>query len=181
MTQVHNFNAGPAVLPRPVLLEAQEELLDFRGTGMSIMEISHRSSTFEAVMAETEAGLREALGIPPAYQVLFLQGGASLQFAMLPMNLMTIGLPADYIVNGAWGTAALKEAQKLGPARLAGSSENTGFDRTPQNLELSPRACLPALHLQRDHPRRAVPGRASLAPGCSAGLRYVLRLSQPPG
>ena len=92
MTQVHNFNAGPAVLPRPVLLQAQEELLDFRGTGMSIMEISHRSSTFGAVLAETEAALREALGIPSAYQVLFLQGGASLQFAMLPMNLMTIGL-----------------------------------------------------------------------------------------
>jgi phosphoserine aminotransferase len=140
MNQVHNFNAGPAIMPRPALLQAQDELLDFRGTGMSIMEISHRSSIFEAVMAETEADLREALGIPRDYQVLFLQGGASLQFAMLPMNLMTTGQPADYIVNGAWGAAALNEAQKLGPARLAGSSENTGYDRTPQYMDLRPQA-----------------------------------------
>jgi phosphoserine aminotransferase len=140
MNQVHNFNAGPAVLPRPALLQAQDELLDFRGTGMSIMEISHRSSTFEAVMAETEADLREILGIPAAYKVLFLQGGASLQFAMLPMNLMPAGKSADYIVNGAWGAAALREAQKLGPARLAGSSDSTAFDRTPQLVDLNPEA-----------------------------------------
>jgi phosphoserine aminotransferase len=140
MNQVHNFNAGPAVLPRPALLRAQDELLDFRGTGMSILEISHRSPAFEAVMAETEADLREALGIPSGYKVLFLQGGASLQFAMLPMNLMPAGKPADYLVNGAWGKAALKEAQKLGPARLAGSSENTAFDRTPKLVDMDPQA-----------------------------------------
>jgi phosphoserine aminotransferase len=137
---VHNFNAGPAVLPPEALQQAQKELLDFRGSGMSILEISHRSAAFEAVMAETEADLRQALGIPGSYKVLFLQGGASLQFAMLPMNLMAAGRTADYIVNGAWGTAALKEAQKLGPARLAGSSEGTGFDRTPPSLDLNPQA-----------------------------------------
>ncbi len=140
MTRVHNFNAGPAVLPPQALQQAQQELLDFRGTGMSILEISHRSTTFEAVMAETEADLRQMLGIPASYKVLFLQGGASLQFAMLPMNLMATGKRADYIVNGAWGKAALKEAQKLGLARLAGSSESTGFDRTPPSLELNPQA-----------------------------------------
>ena len=140
MKQVHNFNAGPAVLPRQALLQAQQEMLDFRGTGMSILEISHRSPTFEAVISETEADLRYALGIPASYKVLLLQGGASLQFAMLPMNLMAVDKPADYIVNGAWGKAALKEAQKLGEARLAGSSESTGFDRVPQAVELNPSA-----------------------------------------
>ncbi len=115
---------------------------------MSILEISHRSPTFEAVMAETDADLRQLLGIPASSKVLFLQGGASLQFAMLPMNLMAAGKPADYIVNGAWGKAALKEAQKLGQPRLAGSSESTGFDRTPPSLELKSTGGLPALHLQ---------------------------------
>lgn len=140
MNRVHNFNAGPAVLPFDALRQAQQELLDFRGTGMSILETSHRSPTFDAVMAETEADLRELLSIPVNYKVLFLQGGASLQFAMLPMNLMAGDKSADYIVNGAWGKAALIEAQKLGAARLAGSSESTGFDRTPQTLDLDPRA-----------------------------------------
>jgi phosphoserine aminotransferase len=120
------------------LLHAQQELLDFRGTGLSILEISHRSPIFEDVMREVETDLREVYEIPSAYKVLFLQGGASLQFAMLPMNLMPAGHTADYIVNGAWGKAALMEAQKIGMARLAGSSENTRFDRTPQYVELNP-------------------------------------------
>jgi phosphoserine aminotransferase len=138
MNRVHNFNAGPAVLPLEVLEQAQVELLDYRGTGMSILEMSHRSQAFEAVMAETEADLRELLGVPAAYKVLFLQGGASLQFGMLPMNLRGAGQSADYIVNGAWGKAALKDARALGAARVAGSSESTSFDRVPQELDLDP-------------------------------------------
>src|ERR1044071_8602987 len=100
--RVFNFNAGPAVLPLEVLEQAQAELLDFNGTGMSVMEISHRSTQFEAVIQTAEADLRELLGIPANYKILFLQGGASLQFAMLPMNLRAAGASADYIVNGPW-------------------------------------------------------------------------------
>jgi phosphoserine aminotransferase len=135
MARVHNFNAGPAALPLEVLQQAQAELLDYRGTGMSILEMSHRSVEFEAVMAETEADLRELLGMSQEYKVLFLQGGASLQFGMLPMNLRGVGQSADYIVNGTWGAAALKDARKLGAARAAGSSEDSNFDRVPQVIE----------------------------------------------
>jgi phosphoserine aminotransferase len=138
--RVHNFNAGPAVLPLPVLQQVQVELLDYRGTGMSIMEMSHRSSAFEALMGETEQDLRELMGVPEDYKVLFQQGGASLQFGMLPMNLRPAGASADYIVNGAWGKAALKDAQKLGATRVAGSSESTNFDRVPGLLDLDPTA-----------------------------------------
>lgn len=133
---MHNFNAGPAALPLEVLEQAQEELLDYRGSGMSILEMSHRSKAFEAVMAETEADLRELLGVPGEYKVLFLQGGASLQFGMLPMNLRGAGRSADYIVNGTWGAAAVKDARKLGAVRVAGSSESTNFDRVPVSIEL---------------------------------------------
>jgi len=140
MKRVHNFNAGPAALPLEVLEQAQGELLDFRGSGMSILEMSHRSKTFEAVMAETEADLRELLGVGAEYKVLFLQGGASLQFGMLPMNLRRTGQSADYIVNGTWGTAAVKDARKLGKVRVAGSSESTNFDRVPETIELDPGA-----------------------------------------
>ena len=111
--RVFNFNPGPAVLPLEVLEQAQAELLDFKGTGMSVMEISHRSKEFEAVIQTAEADLRELLGIPANYKILFLQGGASLQFAMLPMNLRPAGASADYIVTGTWSKTAIKEAQKL--------------------------------------------------------------------
>jgi phosphoserine aminotransferase len=129
--RVHNFNAGPATLPLPVLQQAQAELLDFHGTGMSLMEMSHRSKDFETVMGQCEADLRLLAGIPGNYKILFLQGGASLQFAMLPMNLRPAGTSADYLVNGVWGQSAIKEAKKLGAARLAASSEATNFDRLP--------------------------------------------------
>ena len=108
--RVFNFNPGPAVLPLEVLEKAQAELLDFKGTGMSVMEISHRSKEFEAVIQTAEADLRELLGIPANYKILFLQGGASLQFAMLPMNLRAAGASADYIVTGTWSKTAIKEA-----------------------------------------------------------------------
>lgn len=140
--QVHNFNAGPAVLPRVVLEQAQAELLDYGGTGMSILEMSHRSAAFEAVIQNTEADLRDLLGIPANYKVLFQQGGASLQFAMLPMNLCPAGKTGDYLVNGTWGTAAIKDAQKLGKGRVAASTESSNFDRvsTQHELSLDPQA-----------------------------------------
>ena len=137
--RVFNFNPGPAVLPLEVLEQAQSELLDFRGTGMSVMEISHRSKEFEAVIQTAEADIRELLGIPVNYKIMFLQGGASLQFAMLPMNLRASG-SADYIVTGTWSKTAIKEAQKLGTARAAANTEKEGFNCLPSNLDLDPNA-----------------------------------------
>jgi phosphoserine aminotransferase len=137
--RVLNFNPGPAVLPPEVLEQAQAELLDFRGTGMSVMEISHRSKEFEAVIQTAEADLRDLLGIPANYKVVFLQGGASLQFAMLPMNLRATG-SADYIVTGTWSKTAIKEAQKLGTARSAANTEKEGFNCLPSKLDLDPNA-----------------------------------------
>src|SRR5512147_3033914 len=125
--RVFNFNPGPAVLPLEVLEQAQSELLDFKGTGMSVMEISHRSKEFEAVIGEAEQDLRALLGIPANYKVLFLQGGATLQFAMIPMNLRAPGASADYIVTGSWSKAAIKEAKKLGTTKVASSGEADNF------------------------------------------------------
>jgi len=140
LKRVFNFNPGPAVIPLEVLEQAQAEMLDFKGTGMSVMEISHRSKEFEAVIQTAEADLRELLGIPANYKVLFLQGGASLQFAMLPMNLRAAGASADYIVTGTWSKTAIKEAQKLGTARAAASTEADGFKGLPEKLDLDPKA-----------------------------------------
>jgi phosphoserine aminotransferase len=138
--RVFNFNPGPAVLPLEVLEQAQAELLDFKGTGMSVMEISHRSKEFEAVIQTAEADLRELLGIPGNYKILFLQGGASLQFAMLPMNLRATGASADYIVTGTWSKTAIKEAKKLGTARAAANTESEGFKCLPASLDLDTNA-----------------------------------------
>jgi phosphoserine aminotransferase len=140
--RIHNFNAGPAVLPLAVLQQAQAELLDYQGSGMSIMEMSHRSPEFESLMAEVEENLRKLMVIPLEYKILFQQGGASLQFAMLPMNLRPANVSADYIINGAWGKAAVKEAANLGPTRTVATSENTQFDRIPslQTAELDANA-----------------------------------------
>ena len=140
--RVHNFNPGPAGLPLEVLQQAQSELLDFKGTGMSVMEISHRSKEFEAVIHEAEADLRELLAIPANYKVMFLQGGASLQFTMAAMNLRPAGASADYIISGAWGKKACEEAQKLGTTRVAGTSKASNFDRLPaqSELDLDPKA-----------------------------------------
>lgn len=134
--RVHNFNAGPSILPEPVLLQAQAEMLDYQGTGMSVMEMSHRSKEFEAIIQTAEADLRELLGIPQNYKVMFLQGGASLQFAMLAMNLRPAGASADYIVTGAWSRTALKEAQKLGATRVVFNGEGENFTRLPEPAEL---------------------------------------------
>lgn len=140
--RVFNFNPGPAALPLPVLEQAQAEMLDFRGTGMSVMEISHRSKEFEALIKEAEADLRDLLSIPENYKVLFLQGGATLQFAMVPMNLRPAGASADYLVTGSWGKKAFKEAKKLGETRLAVSTEASNFDHLPTagELDLDPQA-----------------------------------------
>jgi phosphoserine aminotransferase len=138
--RVFNFNPGPAVLPLEVLEKAQSEMLDFMGTGMSVMEISHRSKEFEGVIQTAEADLRELLAIPANYKVMFLQGGAHLQFTMIPMNLRAAGTSADYIVTGTWSKTAVKEAQKLGATRMAANTESEGFKGFPEKHDLDPKA-----------------------------------------
>ena len=133
--RVHNFNPGPAVLPLEALERAREEFLDFAGTGMSVMEVSHRSPEFEALLNEAVALLRELLEVPPNYKILFLQGGASLQFAMVPMNFLQ-GASADYIVTGSWSEKALKEAKLFGNPRVAFTSKETRYNRIPKQEEL---------------------------------------------
>ena len=137
--RVYNFNPGPAALPLEVLQQAQAEMLDYKGTGMSVMEISHRSKEFEGIIQTAEADLRELLGIPSNYKIMFLQGGASLQFAMVPMNLRATG-SADYIVTGTWSKTAIKEASKLGTAHAAANTEADGFKSLPAKLDLDPKA-----------------------------------------
>jgi phosphoserine aminotransferase len=134
-----NFNAGPAALPLEVLQQAQEELVEYRGIGMSIMEISHRSKEYEAVNDETQALLRELLDIPEDYKVLLLQGGASLQFAMVPMNLLREGKVASYIQTGSWADKAIKEAKLIGEVEIAASSKDDQYTRIPDlgNLRIS--------------------------------------------
>jgi phosphoserine aminotransferase len=138
--RVFDFNPGPAALPVEVLQQAQAEMLDYKGTGMSVMEISHRSKEFEGILQTAEADLRELLGIPANYKVLSLQGGASLQFAMLPMNLRAAVASADYILTGTWSKTAFKEAQKLGATRAAANMESEGFKGLPPSLDLDPKA-----------------------------------------
>src|SRR5512142_1364098 len=135
--RVYNFNPGPAALPLEVLQQAQQEMLDYCGTGMSVMEISHRSKEFEAIIQTAEADLRELMGIPGNYKVLFLQGGASLQFAMVPMNLRPAGTSADYIVTGSWGKKAVDEAAKLGAVKTAASTKASNFNCLPAQSELN--------------------------------------------
>ncbi len=140
INRAHNFNAGPAGLPLEVMQQAQAELLDYKGTGMSIMEMSHRSKEFDAMLNETEADLRELLNIPANYKVLFLQGGASLQFSMIPMNLRPAGASADYIVTGAWSKKAVQEAQKLGATHIAADTKAGNYNTVPEKLDLDPKA-----------------------------------------
>ena len=135
--RIFNFSAGPAVLPVEVLEEAQRDLLSLPGVGMSILEISHRSKPFDEVIEGCEADLRALAGIPANYHVLFLQGGASLQFSMVPMNLLPPGGSADYIVTGAWSQKAVKEAKRVGGVKIAASTEAENFTRVPQQSELT--------------------------------------------
>jgi phosphoserine aminotransferase len=134
---VYNFSAGPAVLPEPVLEEAQRDLVSLPGVGMSVLEISHRSKPFDEIIQGAEKDMRALAGIPANYRILFLQGGASLQFSMVPMNLLTPGSIADYIVTGDWAKKALKEAKKVGATHVAASTEDGNFRRIPIQSELT--------------------------------------------
>jgi phosphoserine aminotransferase len=145
MTTVHrvyNFSAGPAVLPVSVLEEIQRDLVSLPGVGMSILEISHRSAAFESILAQAEADIRALAGIPSNYKVLFLQGGASLQFSMVPMNLLTPGATADYIDSGSWAEKAIKEAKRVGSVNVAATTKDENYSRVPrqQELKLTPGA-----------------------------------------
>jgi phosphoserine aminotransferase len=154
--RLFNFAAGPAVLPLPVLEEIQRDLLALPGVGMSILEISHRSKTFESILGQAEADMRTLAGIPPNYRVLFLQGGASLQFSMVPMNLLQEGSTADYIDTGSWAEKAIVEARKVGLkggaapgscVNVAGSTKADGYTRVPEQSELQLTAGAAYVHL----------------------------------
>ncbi|MBM4187703.1 MAG: 3-phosphoserine/phosphohydroxythreonine transaminase [Gemmatimonadetes bacterium] len=129
--RIHNFNAGPGVLPEPVLQQAQRDIWDIGGSGMGIMEHSHRGKLFEKIIAEAEASARELARIPDNYRVLFIQGGATQQFAMVPMNLLSPGRTADYLVTGAWSEKALKEAKKFGTTHVALTGEASNYSEIP--------------------------------------------------
>ena len=132
MSRVYNFSAGPSCLPEGVLRQAADEMTDYKGTGMSVMEMSHRSKPYQAIIDETEALARELMGIPDNYKVLFLQGGASLQFAMIPMNLMVNHKRAAFMNTGAWSDKAIKEAKKFGEALVVASSKESTFNHIPE-------------------------------------------------
>src|SRR5437868_5506366 len=134
--RIHNFAAGPAVLPVPVLEEIQRDLIALPGVGMSVLEISHRSKTFESILAQAEADIRSLASIPSNYKVLFLQGGASMQFSMVPMNLLTAGSTADYIDSGSWAEKAIKEAKKVGTVNVAATTKAENYSRVPRQNEL---------------------------------------------
>jgi phosphoserine aminotransferase len=140
--RVHNFSAGPAVLPVSVLEEIQRDLVSLPGVGMSILEISHRAAAFEAILAQAEADIRTLAAIPSNYKVLFLQGGASLQFSMVPMNLLTLGATADYIDSGSWAEKAIKEAKRVGTVNVAATTKAENYSRVPRpdELKLTPGA-----------------------------------------
>src|SRR4051794_19676994 len=147
MGRVCNFNAGPAMLPPPVLEQVQAELRDYQGRGMSIMEMSHRSKEFEAVNGQAEATFKRLLGVGDGYRVVFVQGGASTQFAMLPMNFLPPGGSADYVITGAWAEKALEEATPLGKARVAASTKADQYRRVPRPEELDLAADAAYVHL----------------------------------
>src|SRR5918994_861725 len=134
--RIYNFSAGPAVMPLQVLEQAQRELVALPDVGMSVMEISHRSKTFEDILTRAIADIRELSGLGDRYQVLMLQGGASLQFSMVPMNLLGAGRIADYIDTGSWADKAAKEAKRVGRVNITGSTKADGYVRIPMVREL---------------------------------------------
>jgi len=140
--RIYNFSAGPAVLPLAVLEEAQRELVSLPGVGMSVMEISHRSAAFDEIISGADRGIRELMGVPDGYHVLFLQGGASLQFSMLAMNFLPPDKSADYILTGSWGKKAVKEARRAGLVNIAATMADGGFTRVPaqDEIKLDPHA-----------------------------------------
>src|SRR5262245_53670890 len=137
MSKVLNFNAGPAILPAAVLEQVQAELRDYQGRGMSIMEMSHRGKEYEAISAQAEAGFKRLLGVGEGYRVLFLQGGASTQFAMVPLNFLPPGGTADFLMTGAWAEKAQEEAAAFGQARVAASTREGGYRRVPRPEEIA--------------------------------------------
>ena len=146
MSRIFNFSAGPAVLPEEVLSRAGDEMLDWRGTGMCVMEMSHRGKEFMSIAAEAEKDLRELLAIPTSYKVLFLQGGATLQFAQIPMNLLAGRTRADYVVTGEWSKKAVKEAQAYCDVHIAASSEDKAFTYFPSQKDFKLRSDAAYLH-----------------------------------
>lgn len=144
--RIYNFSAGPSMLPVPVLEKARDELMNCQGSGMSVMEMSHRSKTFDGIIRSAEASLREVMAIPDNYKVLFMQGGASLQFAAVPMNLLKTG-KADYVVTGQFSGKAYKEAQKYGDIHLAATTKDDNFSRIPRQEELSLRPDADYVHI----------------------------------
>ena len=137
MSSIYNFYAGPAVIYEEVLREAREEFMDFAGTGMSVLTVSHRSKAFDAVMVEAEANMKELMGLGDEYRVLFLQGGASTQFSMIPMNFLLEGRTADYILTGSWSEKALKEAKKIGNTHVAYDGSTTNYTHIPKAAEMT--------------------------------------------
>jgi len=178
--RIHNFAAGPAVLPVPVLEEIQRHLISLPGVGMSVMEISHRSKTFEAIIQGAEADMRTIGGIPDNYKVLFLQGGASLQFSMVPMNLLDPQAAADYIDTGSWADKAIVEARKVGGVNVIGSTKAVGYARIPSAAELKPSRGAAYVHMTsnntiegtewRDLPQPDVAGDAPLVSDTSSDM-----------
>ncbi|WP_295384851.1 3-phosphoserine/phosphohydroxythreonine transaminase [uncultured Thiodictyon sp.] len=146
MSRVYNFSAGPAMLPESVLRKAQDEMLDWQGSGMCVAEMSHRGKEYMAIAAQAEADLRELLGVPTNYKVLFLQGGASTQFAMVPMNLLRGAEGADYLNTGSWSKKAISEARRYGRVNVASTTEDTKFNRAPVQSELKLNADAAYLH-----------------------------------
>ena len=133
--RTYNFSAGPAMMPEPVLEEIRDEMMNYRGSGMCVMEMSHRSPVFQQIIDEAEQDLRDLMGIPDNYKVLFIQGGATLQFSMIPMNLMKNG-KAVYIETGAWSKKAIKEAKRYGEVELLASSEDRNFTYIPKGFAI---------------------------------------------
>jgi phosphoserine aminotransferase len=139
--RIYAFNPGPAALPLPVLKEVKKDLLSYKGEGLSVLEMSHRGKTFESIIKQAETLLREVMGIPNGYKVIFLQGGATLQFAAVPLNLIAENQSADYVITGSWAKNAFKEAQKLNKkVRAVASSESSNFDHIPKDISFDPNA-----------------------------------------
>ncbi|WP_298400815.1 3-phosphoserine/phosphohydroxythreonine transaminase [uncultured Chloroflexus sp.] len=159
---IHNFNPGPAALPPEVIARAQAELADYHGTGMSILEMSHRSKEYEAINAAAEANLKALLGLSDDYRVLFMQGGASMQFALIPLNFLPAGSVAEYIITGSWGEKAYEEAQRIGNTRLLASTAAEGYRRLPEPEALTSDPQAAYLHITTNETIQGVQWPAEL-------------------
>jgi phosphoserine aminotransferase len=177
MARVWNFSAGPAILPEPVLEQVQGELLDWHGSGMGVMEMSHRGRAFTGIIEAAEADLRELLGIPGNYRVLFLQGGATQQFVEVPMNLLPAGRSADYVLTGSWSKKALAEAGRFGRVRCAASTEVAAFARLPDAHEYDFDPAAAYVHLCTNETIHGVEFPADLALPAPAGVPLVADMS----